>query len=102
MTNTELNCSINHEYREGYEAAKKEINASVIEMANIVDVYNDQISAMLDLLQGCDESTDIRTVRTAAEMTLTLFEDMVSDISTILDGGRASDNHKVNKAKEER
>lgn len=52
------------------------MNSNPIKHIDVIDALAEQISALLDLLQGCDESTDIRTVHTAAEMAATMFDEL--------------------------
>lgn len=52
------------------------MNNNVINHINIIDALYEQISSLLDLLQGCDESTDISTVHTAAEMAVTMLDEI--------------------------
>lgn len=61
---------------------------NIIESLNIIDALSDQIEAILDLLQGCGESTDIKTVNTAAEMTVTMFDDLMSEVREIAERAR--------------
>lgn len=58
---------------------------SIIENINIIDTLNDQISALLDLLQMANESTDMKSVNTAAEMCMTMQDELMIEIKKIED-----------------
>lgn len=55
----------------------------MIDSFDIIDALAEQITALLDLLQGCNKYTDIRTVNTASEMTLNMFEDIMVEVGKI-------------------
>lgn len=49
----------------------------------IIDALSEQITALLDLMQECSESTDIKTIKTAAEMCVTLYMDLMAEVDKI-------------------
>ena len=54
-----------------------------IEHINIIDALAEQISAILDLMAMAGESTDMRSVNSAAEQTLNMFDELMVEIEKI-------------------
>lgn len=48
-----------------------------------INALSEQITALLDLMQGCSETTDIKTIKTAAEMCATLHMDLMAEVDKI-------------------
>lgn len=58
----------------------------MIEFMNISNALYEQLSAMLDLMQSCDnDCVDIKSLKTAAEMCSTMLEDLNGAIDDVYD-----------------
>ena len=55
----------------------------VIEHMNIIDTLSDQISALLDLMMMTEESVDIKSIKTASEMCLTMHDELMAEVDKI-------------------
>ena len=55
----------------------------VIEHMNIIDALSDQITALLDLMQCANDSTDISSIRVASEMCLTMHDELMGEVDKI-------------------
>lgn len=56
-----------------------------IEHINIIDALAEQISALLDLMAMAGESTDMRSVNSAADQTLNMFDELMAEVEKIED-----------------
>lgn len=57
---------------------------------NIINCLSDQISALLDLIMMSESSVDHQSVATAAEMCLTLHDELMSEVNKIEADWRAT------------
>lgn len=55
----------------------------MIEHMNVIDTLSDQISALLDLMMMAEESVDIKSIKTASEMCLTMHDELMGEIDKI-------------------
>lgn len=53
------------------------------EITNSISAYQEQIVSLLDLIQCSDESVDMKSVRTAAEIVVNLFDDMMDEVDKL-------------------
>lgn len=47
---------------------------------NIINALSDQISALLDLMIMAEESVDIKSIKTASEMCLTMHDELMAEV----------------------
>ena len=52
----------------------------MIEHLNIIDTLSDQISALLDLMMMAEESVDIKSIKKASEMCLTMHDELMAEV----------------------
>ena len=50
---------------------------------NIIDTLSDQITALLDLMMLAEESVDIKSIKTASEMCLTMHDELMGEVDKI-------------------
>ena len=55
----------------------------MIEIRNKIDTLSDQITALLDLMQCANDSTDISSIRVASEMCLTMHDELMAEVDKI-------------------
>ena len=55
----------------------------MIEHINIIDTLSDQISALLDLMMMAEKDVDIKSIKTASEMCLTMHDELMVEIDKI-------------------
>ena len=55
----------------------------MIEHLNIIDTLSDQITALLDLMMMAEESVDIKSIKTASEMCLTMRDELMAEVDKI-------------------
>ena len=55
----------------------------MIEIRNKIDTLSDQITALLDLMQCANDSTDISSIRVASEMCLTMHDELMVEVDKI-------------------
>lgn len=55
----------------------------MIEHMNVIDTLSDQISALLDLMMMAEESVDIKSIRIASEMCLTMHDELMREVDKI-------------------
>lgn len=56
----------------------------MIEHLNIINILNDQIAALLDLMQSADGNrADMQSVNIASEMCLTMLDELMAEINKI-------------------
>ena len=47
---------------------------------NTIDTLSDQITALLDLMMLAEESVDIQSIKTASEMCLTMYDELMAEV----------------------
>lgn len=52
----------------------------VNEHINVIDTLSDQISALLDLMMMAEESVDIKSIKMASEMCLTMHDELMAEV----------------------
>lgn len=52
----------------------------MIEHMNVIDTLSDQISALLDLMMMAEESVDIKSIKMASEMCLTMHDELMAEV----------------------
>ena len=55
----------------------------MIEHLNIIDTLSDQISALLDLMMMAEEDVDIKSIKKASEMCLTMHDELMVEVDMI-------------------
>lgn len=55
----------------------------MIEQMNVIDTLSDQISALLDLMMMAEESVDIKSIKKASEMCLTMHDELMAEVDKI-------------------
>ena len=55
----------------------------MIEHMNTIDTLSGQISALLDLMMMAEESVDIKNIKMASEMCLTMHDELMVEIDKI-------------------
>ena len=55
----------------------------MIEHMNTIDTLSGQISALLDLMMMAVESVDIKSIKTASEMCLTMHDELMAEVDKI-------------------
>ena len=62
---------------------------------NTIDTLSDQISALLDLMMMAEESVDIKSIKMASEMCLTMHEELMAEVDKISKEIKAQEKSKV-------
>lgn len=57
----------------------------MIEHINTINALSEQISSLLDLMQMCEDSVDIRSIKTASEMCQTMHTELMAEVEKIED-----------------
>ena len=52
----------------------------VIEHINIINTLSDQITALLDLMMMAEQSVDIKSIKVASEMCLTMHDELMGEV----------------------
>ena len=47
---------------------------------NVIDTLSDQITALLDLMMMAEEDVDIKSIKTASEMCLTMHNELMGEV----------------------
>lgn len=55
----------------------------MIEHMNTIDTLSDQITALLDLMMMAEEDVDIKSIKTASEMCLTMHDELMGEVDKI-------------------
>ena len=55
----------------------------MIEHMNIIDALSLQITALLELMQCANDSTDISSIRVASEMCLTMHDELMAEVDKV-------------------
>ena len=55
----------------------------MIEHMNVIDTLSDQISALLDLMMMTEEDVDIKSIKIASEMCLTMHDELMAEVDKI-------------------
>ena len=55
----------------------------MIEHMNVINTLSDQISALLDLMMMAEESVDIKSIKMASEMCLTMHDELMGEVDKI-------------------
>ena len=55
----------------------------MIEHINVIDTLSDQISALLDLMMMAEEDVDIKSIKKASEMCLTMHDELMAEVDKI-------------------
>ena len=55
----------------------------MIEHMNVINILSDQITALLDLMMMAEESVDIKSIRIASEMCLTMHDELMGEVDKI-------------------
>ena len=67
----------------------------MIEHMNIIDTLSDQITALLDLMMMAEESVDIKSIKTASEMCLTMHDELMVEDNKISKEIKRQDKYEV-------
>ena len=60
-----------------------ERNNYMIEHMNVINTLSDQISALLDLMMMAEEDVDIKSIKIASEMCLTMHDELMAEVDKI-------------------
>ena len=55
----------------------------MIEHINVINTLSDQITALLDLMMMAEESVDIKSIKKASEMCLTMHDELMTEVDKI-------------------
>ena len=55
----------------------------MIEHMNTIDTLSDQITALLDLMMMAEESVDIKSIKKASEMCLTMHDELMAEVDKV-------------------
>ena len=55
----------------------------MIEHMNVINTLSDQISALLDLMMMAEEAVDIKSIKMASEMCLTMHDELMAEVDKI-------------------
>ena len=55
----------------------------MIEHMNVIDTLSNQISALLDLMMMAEEDVDIKSIKKASEMCLTIHDELMAEVDKI-------------------
>lgn len=53
---------------------------NMIEHINVIDTLSDQITALLDLMMMAEEDVDIKSIKMASEMCLTMHDELMAEV----------------------
>ena len=67
----------------------------MIEHLNIIDTLSDQISALLDLMMMAEEDVDIKSIKKASEMCLTMHDELMAEVDKMSREIKEQDKTKV-------
>ena len=67
----------------------------MIEHMNIINTLSDQITALLDLMMMAEESVDIKSIKAASEMCLTMHDELMAEVDKISKEIKAQEKSKV-------
>ena len=56
---------------------------NIIEHMNTIDTLSDQITALLDLMMMAEEDVDIKSIKKASEMCLTMHDELMAEVDMI-------------------
>lgn len=55
----------------------------ILENIDIINALSDQIAALLDLMMMSENSVDIKSIKTASEMCLTMHDELMNEVKKI-------------------
>ena len=55
----------------------------MIEHMNVIDTLSCQITALLDLMMMAEKDVDIKSIKTASEMCLTMHDELMAEVDKI-------------------
>ena len=67
----------------------------MIEHLNIIDTLSDQITALLDLMMMAEEDVDIKSIKKASEMCLTMHDELMAEVDKISKEIKKQDKYEV-------
>ena len=67
----------------------------MIEHLNIIDTLSDQITALLDLMMMAEEDVDIKSIKKASEMCLTMHDELMAEVDKMSKEIKAQEKSKV-------
>ena len=62
---------------------------------NTIDTLSDQITALLDLMMMAEEDVDIKSIKTASEMCLTMHDELMVEVNKISKEIKKQDKYEV-------
>ena len=62
---------------------------------NIIDTLSNQITALLDLMMMAEKSVDIKSIKTASEMCLTMHDELMVEVDKISKEIKGQEKSKV-------
>ena len=67
----------------------------MIEHINTIDTLSDQITALLDLMMMAEEDVDIKSIKKASEMCLTMHDELMGEVDKISKEIKKQDKYEV-------
>ena len=67
----------------------------MIEHMNTIDTLSDQITALLDLMMMAEESVDIKSIKKASEMCLTMHDELMVEVDKVSKEIKEQEKYKV-------
>ena len=67
----------------------------MVDIRNKIDTLSDQISALLDLMMMAEESVDIKSIKIASEMCLTMHDELMGEVDKISKEIKTQEKSKV-------
>lgn len=55
----------------------------ILDNIDIINALSDQIAALLDLMMMSESSVDIKSIKTASEMCLTMHDELMNEVKKI-------------------
>ena len=67
----------------------------MIEHLNIIDALSDQISALLDLMIMAEKDVDIKSIKIASEMCLTMHDELMGEVDKMSREIKGAKNERI-------
>lgn len=69
---------------------EKDKSLATWDAINTCDALADQITALLNLMQAADVTVDRKSVRSAAEMCMTMFDELMEEVNKLSEAAKAA------------
>lgn len=67
----------------------------MIDIRNKIETLSNQITALLDLMMMAEESVDIKSIKTASEMCLTMHDELMAEVDKMSKEIKGQEKSKV-------